>query len=135
MRVTRDVFAWAAFACLFSALASAQEAEPTKVSASQVVDSPTFQQNQNEILARAHEIVAEQDAVDPDLRRAIQGKLDALPYTQLVDLEFAFFTGYPDLFAACVEGHPKGGLAIEACASAAVFITSLQASVSYRWDV
>ncbi len=112
--------------------ASAQE---LSVPANRIFESPVFTQNENQILARAHQLVAESTELPPDAKDSVQRELDTLPYRRLADLEFAFLTGYPDLLAACIEGHPSDRVAIEACASSAVFITSLQASLKHRWTI
>jgi hypothetical protein len=122
-------------ALLACGVAQAQEPVPVKITLAQIVQAPVFVENPNEILALAHQQVAESDTLPPEVKAEVQKKLDEIPYSRILDVEVAFFTGYPDLFAACLEGHVHRGLAIEGCASAAVFITSLSASLNYRWDV
>jgi hypothetical protein len=61
------------------------------------------------------------------------GKIDELPFRRIADLSIGI--GFPEMLNACLEAHPVGGLAIEACASAALWVTLVGANIKYRWDL
>ncbi len=86
-----------------------------------------------EVVASARSQVAASEFIDGVIKNAILGSIDELPFHRLFDDEVAFLSGFPDLIALCLEGHPVRGLAIEACASTLIIVASVSANVKYRW--
>lgn len=107
-----------------------------KLSVARIFDSKTFRDNQEEIVRRAKEKLASTEIFSEQVVQLLSSEVDAVAFNRVIDIEFALLSGMPDTIAICLEGHPgDSGLAIEACASTMLFISSITANVKYRWDL
>ena len=98
-----------------------------------ILSSKTFRENGDEILETALQMVEADDSLGPKQKSLFGNELRSLPFRRIVDIELAILSGLPDLVGICLEGHPVGGVAIEACASTMVFLSSLSLMAKYRW--
>lgn len=113
----------------------AKEPQRATVSFTEVLNAPAFRENRDEVLALAEAKVESSEIIDGQIRSAMVGALRELPFHRVVDVQVAFFSGIPDVIGLCLEGHPTNRLAIEACASTALLMSSATATAYYRWDI
>jgi hypothetical protein len=100
-----------------------------------LLEAPAYRENRAQVHARAREILADAQGLPEEAKIAIAGTLEELPFHRIADVQVAFLSGIPDLVGLCLEGFPTNNLAIEACASTAIFVSSLALNVKYRWDL
>ena len=140
--------AWSAKESRFEVGPSAESLKYEKV-----LTSPTMLERGDEVFDRAVQTVQEDSSLSPEVRESIlvelaemreatrsmgsgngNRDLDALPFKRILDLTL-IFPGIPDVIGLCIEGYPTNNLSIEGCATTAIFISSLTATIKYRWDL
>ncbi len=119
-----------------------------------ILTSPTMVERGEEVFAQAVQSVQSDPSLSPEARDAVlrelaevreaarsvnrsgQGSrdLDSLPFKRILDLTL-IFPGIPDVLGLCLEAYPTNNLSIEGCATTAIFISSLTATIKYRWDL
>jgi len=106
-----------------------------QVSVSDVMSAPAMRDNQDLVISMAEKTVETSTVLKPELKKALSRSLRELPFHRIADIHLSFISGIPDLVGLCLEGHPTNPLAIEACASTIIFVSSLSLAVKYRWDL
>jgi len=128
-------------------------AEPKVLKLGDLLSSSTFVAESEQVFERAQERVLtdsnlseqEKQAILVELAemqvastvvtgRASNQPIDELPFKRILDISI-IFPGIPDILGLCLEGYPTNQLSIEGCASTAIFLSSLSATVKYRWDL
>jgi hypothetical protein len=107
----------------------------TPLTIERLLESPVYRQNQALIQAMASQQLAASGDLSDEVRATLAQTLNELPFHRVADVEVSFLSGIPDLVGLCLEGFPTNNLAIEACASTAIFVSSLVLNVKYRWDL
>jgi hypothetical protein len=119
----------------------------------ELLTSPVFAEKTDEVFARAADRVAADDSISEEARDTVLAELaemhgaaraansggrnrelQELPFKRVLDLTL-IFPGIPDVLGLCIEAYPTNNLSIEGCASTAIFLGSLTATVKYRWDL
>jgi hypothetical protein len=100
-----------------------------------LVTSPAFSQNQGRIQEIAEARLKSISGLPETYKQNVAGFLRELPFHRILDLEISFLSGIPDIIGVCLEGFPTNNFAIEACASSALFVSSLALNAKYRWDL
>ncbi len=98
---------------------------------SDVLQSPVYMANASEVQEQAYAQLDRARFIPEDLRSRIRESIAELPFHRIIDIEL-IFPGIPDILGLCLEGHPGSSVAIEACASTAIFLSSLTAMVKYQ---
>jgi hypothetical protein len=93
------------------------------------------QQDPEAVRQEAHRQVENSPVLDNALKETLHEGIDEVLSSRIADVQVAFLTGFPELAALCVEGHPIRHVAIEACASTAVIVSAASIAARYRWDL
>ena len=109
--------------------------EAPTLDAAKLLESKGFRQHREAVISEARRKIDQDPAMDETIKQTLRASLEEILAGRILDVQAAFLTGFPDLAAICLEGHPVRHVAIEACASTAVIVSAVVIAAKYRWDL